>query len=124
MFIKLLGTASPTDNVLLANHAPAIATAAIVTLAAVSGKKKIIHSIQWSYDTTPTAGNLSVARGATIVWSEDISAAGPGGFDVTIPGNTNEAVTVTLASAGAGVTGKVNVQYTLESTKGTAWLGF
>jgi hypothetical protein len=93
-------------------HAPASNTAAVVTIAAVTGKQNAISGIAWSYNAAPTAGNLKIENGSGVtVFSIDITAAGPGfiPWPVAIRGSVTTALIVTLAAGGAGVSGKVNV---------------
>ncbi len=92
---------------------PAVNTAAVVTYAAAgAGVSHVIKGIAYSYNAAPTGGNLKVENGAgTIVFSMDITAAGPGfiPFNAAMKGTTNTAMIVTLTAAGAAVTGKVSV---------------
>lgn len=118
MLNKSVGKFVSRDSIKLSNHAPSSNVAAVVTLAATASKKQVLHSVQWSYDAAPTGGTLTIAQGGTTVFIVSITAAGPGGFDITIPGNTNEAVTATLAAGGGGISGKINVQYTTERASG------
>ena len=117
MLSKIVGFHLKRDSLNVGKHHPASNTAAVVTLTGAALTKYVIQSIQWSYDTAPTGGNLKIERGATTDWSVSITTAGPGGFSFILPGNTNENVVVTLAAGGAGVTGKLNIQYTTESTR-------
>jgi len=102
--------ASPPASTPL-NNSPAVNTAAVITYGAVAGQRHRLTKLSASYNAAPTAGNLLVQDGATTVHSEDLSAAGvdqvplPGGG---IQGSVNTAMTITLAAAGAAVTGKLN----------------
>jgi hypothetical protein len=94
-------------------NAPAAATAAVITYASGGGQTKhYIHSVIWSYDATPAAGSLIIEDvSGTTVFSVAVTAAGPGQlvFDPPIISSAvATAMIVTLASGGAGVTGKVN----------------
>ena len=94
-------------------HLPAAATAAVVTYAAVAGKRHVISGIAYSYSAAPTGGNLKVEDvSGTTIFSMDITAAGPGVvyFDPA-KGNAlpNTALIITLASGAGAVVGKVNV---------------
>lgn len=105
----------PTPNAFsTANlHAPAANTAAIVTYAAISGQYHSLEQITCGYSATPTGGNLKIEDGSgTVVFSCDISAAGPTVFSFPrgIRGSANTALIITLAAGGSGITGKVNVQ--------------
>lgn len=92
---------------------PAANTAAVVTYAAVSGRKHIITGIAWSYNAVPTNGNLKVEDvSGTTVFSMDITAAGPGVITFPQPKCSvaaNTAMIVTLAAGGALVTGKLSI---------------
>ena len=94
-------------------HAPSSNTAAVVTYSAAgAGVAHVIGGIAWSYNGTPTGGNLKVEDGSgTTVFTVDITAAGPGCFMFSRPkkGTANTAMIVTLAAGGSGVTGKVSV---------------
>jgi hypothetical protein len=92
-------------------HAPAANTAAVVTYSVVPGRH-CIGGVAYSYSGTPTGGNLLIENGAgTTVFTQDITAAGPGVvyFDVAKEGSFGTAMIVTLAAGGGGVTGKVSV---------------
>lgn len=99
-------------------HAPAGATAAVLTYAAVTGKRHIISQVIWSYDTAPTGGALTIQDvSGTTIFSINISAAGPGfiTFDPPICGAANNtAMIVTLASGAGAVVGKVNARHWVE----------
>lgn len=94
-------------------HLPTSATAAVVTYAAVAGQYHVIRGIAYSYDSTPTGGNLKVEDvSGTTVFSVDIPAAGAGVITFPIPlrsAAVNTALIVTLASGAGSVVGKVNV---------------
>ena len=95
-------------------NAPAVNTAAIITKAAVAGLKHVITGIAWSYaGGLPTGGNLKVEDvAANIVFDIDITEEGPGFVPFNPPQKTAAAATaliITLAAAGAAVTGKVNI---------------
>lgn len=93
-------------------HAPAAATAAVVTYAADASAAHIVSGIAWSYSAAPTGGNLKIEDGAgNTVFSIDITAAGPGYiyFEPAKKGTLNTAMIVTLASGAGSVVGKVSV---------------
>lgn len=93
-------------------HVPAAATAAVVTLAAVAGKRHHLARIVASYSATPTGGRLTVAFGASTVLDVDVPAAGILDIEFASPlrnPDSNEAVTVTLASGAGAVQGKLTV---------------
>lgn len=93
-------------------HAPAANTAAVVTYAATPGVKHCLMGIIWSYNGTPTNGNIKIEDGAgNVVLSADIVAAGPGILVFPRPKKAaaaNVAMIITLAAGGGGVTGKVS----------------
>jgi hypothetical protein len=98
-------------------HAPSSNTAAVLTYSAVSDRRHVLDSVQWSYSGSPTSGNLKVEDGAgTTVYSVDVTAAGPGffNFEPALAGRANTAMIVTLAAGGSGVSGKVNAGHRLE----------
>lgn len=104
--IGVTGAASHT-------HAPAAATAAVLTFAATAGKRWVLNGVEWSYDADPTGGNLKVENGAgTTVFQVAVTKGGPGyiHFDPPIVGSNNTAVVVTLASGAGAVVGKVNAR--------------
>jgi hypothetical protein len=94
-------------------NAPAVNTAAVVTYAASPGVAHVIGGVAWSYNAAPTGGNLKIEDvSGTVVFSVDITTAGPGFFQFARPKKSaavNTALIVTLAAAGAAVTGKVSV---------------
>ena len=107
--VSVTGVTGTTANV----HAPAAATAAVLTFAATAGKRWVLNGAEWSYDADPTGGNLKVENGAgTTVFSVAVTKGGPGfiKFDPPIVGSTNTAVIVTLASGAGAVVGKVNAR--------------
>jgi hypothetical protein len=96
-------------------HAPAAATAAVVTYAAVTGKKHYLYGVTWSYSAAPTGGNLKVEDvSGTTVLTADITAAGPGQliFDPPIVSSiVNTALIITLASGAGTVVGKLSCRH-------------
>lgn len=94
-------------------HAPAVNTAAIITLAAEAGTRHVLDEVFGSYDASPTAGSLTIAltvEGAAVSLVVAITATGPFDFVFAQPlqGDVGTAITITLAAAGAAVTGKLN----------------
>ncbi len=84
--------------------------AAVITYAAVAGKRHAIGGIAWSYDADPTAGNLKVEDGSgNTIFTMDITKGGAGFIPFTRAklGSVNTAMVVTLADG--SVNGKVNV---------------
>jgi hypothetical protein len=93
-------------------HEPAANTAAVVTYALDAARQHVISGVAWSYNAAPTGGSLKIEDAAgNTVFIVSITAAGPGEFIFPIPkaGTVNRALIVTLAAAGAAVTGKVSV---------------
>lgn len=89
--------------------------AAAITIAADADEAWILDHVSYSYNAAPTAGKLTISFGGTTEFELDITAAGPEvlhfGPQGLSAGNRNEAVVITLAAAGAAVTGKVAAQY-------------
>lgn len=94
-------------------NAPAANTAAVVTKSAGgAGVRNVIGGIYWSYvGDTPSGGSLSVTDDGINVFSEGISAEGPGFFNFIPPMQfgDNTDVVVTLAAGGASVVGRLNL---------------
>ena len=90
---------------------PAADTAAVVTYAASVDAKHVITGIAWSYDDNPTNGNLEITMNGVTIFSIDITTSGPGFIPFSPPKKFSRGhqVIVTLAAAGAGVSGKLNV---------------
>jgi hypothetical protein len=82
---------------------PVANTAAVITLPAHAELTGVI----WSYDATPTGGNLLIQDGGSTICSFDITVAGPGFMDSPYPLFGNAAMTLTLAAGGSGVKGKL-----------------
>lgn len=110
MFTRPVGHNALVSDIVKSVHAPAAATAAVITLTAVADRRRVIHNIQWSYSETPTGGLLTITDGGTTVWQIGIPSGGPGGFQLVIPGGINSEMVITLASGGGTCVGKVNVQ--------------
>lgn len=98
-------------------HTPGANAAAIVTLGAPgAGQRWVIGGLYWSYNTTPTGGQLSFTIGGATSFTEYVTAGGSGFIPFTPPIRValNTAVVVTLAAAGAAVTGSLNVHAWVE----------
>lgn len=93
--------------------APAVNTAAVVNCSAGVDAVAVIGSILFSYDSTPTGGNITVEDGSgLVVINLDIPAAGL--YELTFNPTIRSAslattVIVTLAAGGAACTGKLYV---------------
>lgn len=101
-----------TEGVLRGFNYPAANTAAVITLSAKDERRHVVHFVQWSYSAAPTGGKLTITRGGVTEFDVDITAAGPGGFNLYFAGKVNEAVVITLAAGGAAIVGKLNAQTT------------
>jgi hypothetical protein len=98
-------------------NAPAVNTAAVITYAAAAQTVHVLDGVYWSYNAAPTGGNIKIEDGAgTTIFSLDVTAAGPNyiPFGTPVRGTVNTAMIVTLAAAGAAVTGKVNARHWTE----------
>ena len=110
MLARILGSNIGRETV-LGLAASAVGVAASVTFPAQGGTKLEITKVIWSYSGDPAAGNLSMT-GPVVAPDVDITKGGPGalsGFGAIIA-PTNVGITVTLASGGGGVTGKLYVE--------------
>lgn len=104
------------------SHAPAQATAAVLTFDAILGVAHAISEVNWSYSAAPTGGGLVIADGSDTILTIAITAAGPG--QLTFPrgkrGHSGRAMTITLASGAGAVVGKLNAtHYTVEVVSGS-----
>jgi hypothetical protein len=92
---------------------PAANAVAVVSYAAgQTGVQHCIGGVAWSYNATPTGGNLLIEDGAgNTVFSMDITAAGAGVVYFMPPkkGTAATLFRVTLAAGGVGVSGKVSI---------------
>jgi len=98
------------------DRATAAANAAVViTYPAIAGTRHTVEQVTASYSGgTPAGGTLTIEDGAgTIVYQEDVPAAGPNRIPFAPPlaGTPARALVVTLSAAGAGVIGKLNVRH-------------
>lgn len=103
-----LSASQPASDAL--SNAPAVNTNAVITYAAVPGQRHRLTGLGFSYNAAPTGGRLTVVDGATTRVDIDLTSAGY--TDLTLPpggifGAVNTALVITLAAAGAAVTGKV-----------------
>ena len=92
-------------------HAPAANTAAIVTLSTTGNAKP--EAIHYDYSGTPSGGLLTVTADGVVVFKRTLPAAGGGTVRFYAPHPiraTSSGVVVTLAAAGAGVTGFLAVE--------------
>jgi hypothetical protein len=93
--------------------APAANTAASVSIAADSKEHWVIESVDFSYDATPSGGSITITSGGTTIYKMAITSAGAyrREFENGLKATKGEAVVVTLAAGGAGVSGTLFVQY-------------
>lgn len=103
------------------SRAPAVNTAAVVTVKGREGYRACVESAEVSYNAAPAGGNLTiVGANSNRAIDLDITAAGPQTWSFGRYGAqyaVGEDVVATLAAAGAAVTGKVNlVVYWQEDT--------
>lgn len=99
--------AAGTGNI----HAPASNTAAVITYAADASYKHTIGGVAWSYDAAPTGGSLTITSNGSTIFKVNITAAGPGFIPFNPPlqnAAVNQALVITLAAGGSGITGIVN----------------
>lgn len=116
MFTKPNTGAQPTFR----SNFPAADTAAVITVDADADHIHVLHWIHAGFDLAPlAAAKLNVTINAVEVWAVDIPAnlanAGPHEFqfpDGLFGSNKNEAMVITLATGGAGKTGKINAKTT------------
>jgi hypothetical protein len=101
-------------------HEPAANTAAVVTYSAVSDKRHVLHSIDFSCTgTIAAASSLKVEDVAgTTVWVVGIDVTAVGAFHIEfdpplIAAAVNTALIVTLAALGAAGTGKLSCCHSL-----------
>jgi hypothetical protein len=96
-----------------ADYATATNASAVVTYAADAYAYHSIEGVAWSYSGTPGAGALlKIEDGSgTVIFSEDITASGPGffQFEEALRGSVNADMIITLTAGGSGVVGKINV---------------
>jgi hypothetical protein len=59
---------------------------------------------------------LTISVAAVVVFDIDITGAGPGAVSPAIASVANQEIVITLASGAGAVVGKVNAQYTSESS--------
>lgn len=84
-----------------------------ITLAATEGVFHVIDQLAWSYSAAPTGGEVTVTIDSVVVFSLDITAAGPGRIDFPgglYVGPAGKVAVITLAAGGSSIVGKLNVQ--------------
>jgi len=78
-----------------------------VTYAAVAGTYHVLQSLHFSYNDDPAGGRVYVELGGVEVFSQYITRGGPGPLPLCPPivSGVGQAMAVTLAAGGAGITG-------------------
>jgi hypothetical protein len=72
--------------------------------------KHSINGICWSYNAAPTAGAITIKSGNDVIFTIDITAAGPGFVPLKLSAKPGESMTITLAAGGGTAVGKINAQ--------------
>lgn len=95
-----------------ASGTAAVNTAVVITVNGVVNQTVRLTHLSGSYSAAPTAGNITVVVNGVTIFQADITAAGP--FTLMLPDGgircqSGQNVVITLAAAGAAVTGKLNV---------------
>jgi hypothetical protein len=95
-------------------HHPAANTNAVITRAAVPGKRSALTKLVWSYSADPTAtATLVVSHGGSVLLRIYILKGGPGSLNFQgrlCQGNENTDLTITLAAGGSGITGTLGAE--------------
>jgi len=93
-------------------HFPAVNTDAVITVSASSDEFWAIDEIEWSYDTLPENGVLTVAYGGSTLKKYHITKSGPEKIQYAKPFYNegkpkNEELVITLSAGGPGASGTV-----------------
>jgi hypothetical protein len=101
--VSITGSANAT--------ASGAAADAVIVLAAVADKYWLIPGLIYSYDQLPgVVGGITISDGVfTYQWDEVSNGSFHRPFEPHLRGGLGLAVTITLKSGGAGVTGKLNI---------------
>lgn len=100
------------ESLLRAKSFPAVNTAATFTIAANTERRNRLVRVYWSYNAAPTGGRLTITIGGVVEYDFDITAAGPNSVEMSgAISAVNATIVVTLAAAGAAVTGKLTGEY-------------
>lgn len=109
----------PVENIRSATTTSGAGTSCSITLAATTTApvRYVLHNVQWSYSAAPTGGKLTIATGSgpTTVKEVDITAAGPGGYNMVVVAANQAQMVVTLAAPGGAVVGKLNIDYSISN---------
>lgn len=117
MLAKVVIPNIPNTAVLKSTSTSAGGAAVAKTITGVAGQSGLavlrtwLCAIQWSYSAAPTGGRLSITDDGNSIFDVDITAAGPGGFQICLPGTAGKDMVVTLAGGGGAIVGKLNLQY-------------
>ena len=107
------GAPNPRATFQMTPHEPAANTAAIVTLAARAGERRVISQIDYSLSGTiasaPALTITGLHGGTYSIVVPAAVAVNQLRFSQPLVGLVNTAVVVTLAAAGASAIGKINV---------------
>ena len=94
-------------------NAPATNADAIITLSKANWVFRV-RQIQVSYSAEPSGAKLlKVEDGATIIWQEYITSAGPAPFtfpEIPLENTVGQNLKITLPAGGVGISGTVNAQ--------------
>ena len=93
----------------------AVNTAVVITIAGVAGQSVRIEALSGDYNAAPTGGLLTIVVNAVTIWQADILSSGL--FTVPLPPGgllcqAGQNAVLTLAAAGAAVTGRLNTGFT------------
>lgn len=117
MFFRLLRGGNKSYSALLTDrHYPGSNTIATKTIAGVANSHHLINKIYWSYNADPTGGQIQIENGSgNIIFQQSITKSGPGALTF-MPRrmDLNTAMIITLAAGGAGITGKLDFDYSTE----------
>lgn len=91
---------------------PSSNTAAVITIAAVSNVAHEVEQIAFSYDGAPTGGNVKIeSPSGTTLCEHYVTGAGSGPVPLgnsCLKGAVGQALIITLAAGGSGVSGIIN----------------
>ena len=105
---------NPVATVVPKTHAPAAATAAVITLAAAAGVRHVVDMIFASYSEDPATGSLTIAstvNGTAVSQAIHFIESDRQvvlNFNPPLQGDENTAITITLASGGGTCVGLLN----------------
>lgn len=91
------------------NSAPSSNTAAVISLAATTGKRWAIYQIEVSYAQLPTNGVLTITESGGEKYRLFITTAGAAPIVSGRLFTSGAGVVVTLSAGGAGVSGAINL---------------